>query len=255
MISFRNVSGGYPRHEVLHGISLDISCGELLCIIGKNGCGKTTLIKNAAGLLKPLGGEILCGDEKLSSMKPRERAKRVAYLPQAGSPPDMTVLCAVLQGRFPHASYPARYGEADRLAALGAIERLGLSDCRDTPVCRLSGGMRQRVYIAMAICGGAEHILLDEPCAHLDIDGQIELMKLLRSLAAEGKAVAAGMHDLPLAFTYADKIALIDGGAVAAYGNPYDVSRGDALKQVFSVAVARSEDGIYRYKYTEENNG
>jgi len=249
VIRLREIFCGYPGNDVLRGIDLDINCGELLCIIGKNGCGKTTLVKTASGLLKPKSGDIFCDDDALFSLTSKERGKRIAYLAQGNKAPDMTVFEAVLHGRFPYLSYFSRYSDEDREKALLAMERLSILDHRNRQVLELSGGMRQRVYIAMALCQGASHILLDEPSTYLDIDGQLELMGLLRSLAKEGKAVAAVTHDLTMAFTHADKLALVDRGVISVYGTPEQVSASEALKQIFSVSVTACDDGIYRYKY------
>ena len=179
MIRLRDVHGGYPKKEILFGVDLDINCGELVCIIGKNGCGKTTLIRTAAGLLKPRFGDILCGDAKIYRMKPKERGRNIAYLSQGKTVPHMTAFDYVLHGRFPYICYPSQYLAYDRDMALLAMERLGVAHLCDTPVSQLSGGIRQRVYIAMAVCQGADHILLDEPASAADKESRAIINSLV----------------------------------------------------------------------------
>ena len=125
------------------------------------------------------------------------------------------------------------------------MEQMGVADLAATPLCTLSGGMRQNVYIAMALAQDTDYILLDEPTTYLDISHQLELMQVLRKLASSGKGIVAVMHDLPMAFTYCDEILLLDGGKVLAQGTPQDV-RG-YVEQVFGIGLESGQH--YHYKF------
>ena len=250
MIELDGVSAGYGGADVIKNISLTIKKGRLISIIGANGAGKSTLIKAAAGLLPIRTGRITVSGRQLCAMTRQEAARMTAYLSQGRSIPDMSVEQLVLHGRFPHLSYPRRYREKDRAAALGAMRRMGIEDIAHRPLASLSGGMRQNAYIAMALTQDTEFILLDEPTTYLDISNQLRLMRTLRQLADGGRGIAVVMHDLPLAFTYSDDIALLDGGELSVCGPPREVCEsgiiGDALG---AQLICSAEDGHYFYRY------
>lgn len=252
MIEINGVVAGYDRHGkeiVLDGIDTCFEEGRLICIIGKNGCGKTTLLKTVIGALKPLFGSISVDSQPLDKMSTRERAGYIAYLSQGGSIPDMTAFEAVLHGRFSHLSYPRRYTKKDKELAMQAMEKTGTSGYAEKMMSELSGGMRQRVYIAMALCQNAQYILMDEPLTYLDAAGQLELMRTLKTLAEEDRGVIAVMHDLPLAFTFADKITVLHNGRIAYSGVPCTKEALDTVNRVLGVTLIRNDDGSYRYKY------
>ena len=156
----------------------------------------------------------------------------------------------MLHGRFPHLSYPRRYTTQDREIALAAMEQVGITKYARKPLYTLSGGMRQNAYIAMALTQGTDHILLDEPNTFLDISHQLELMKILRTLADDDKGVVTVMHDLPMAFSFSDNIILIHEGKVICDAAPSVVYEQRALERVFGIALERSADGLsYHYRY------
>lgn len=248
MLEIRGLSAGYGKKRVLASVDLCLRRGELLAVIGPNGCGKSTLLKTVSYLLPPLEGEVLLDGGSVRDMSRRERARRISYLPQEKSAPDMTVGQAVLHGRFPYLGYPARYSEEDRRVANRAMERMGVSSLADTPLAILSGGVRQRGRLAMALAQDTDYILLDEPTTYLDIGHQLELMALLEELAREGKGIGVVMHDLPMAFHCAHRVAVLNGGALIAEGTPKELCGADVLKEVFGVSLAE-ESGDYRYCY------
>lgn len=162
----------------------------------------------------------------------------------------MTVFQLALHGRFPHLSYPRRYTEKDKKTALAALQKTGLAERAESPINTLSGGMRQNAYIAMALAQDTDYILLDEPTAYLDISHQLSLMKNLRDLADGGRGVAAVLHDLPLAFTFSDIIAVLDGGKIIACGEPREICESGIVKRVFGAELSFSErEKCYYYKY------
>lgn len=252
MIELKNLTAGYPKKEVLHGISVSFEKGRLTSIIGPNGCGKSTLLKATLGIIRGYDGEVTVDGVSTSELTRKELAKRIAYLSQGKTVPDMTVGQMVLHGRFPHLSYPRRYGRRDREIADEAMERMGISELADEPMSSLSGGMRQKAYIAMALAQDTEYIILDEPTTYLDITHQLRLMKILRGLAEDGKGIIAVMHDLPVAFSFSDTVTVMQDGIVKGVGAPREISESKMIKDIFGVGLHREGDE-YFYRLSGEN--
>lgn len=250
MLELKNIRAGYGKRQILNGVSLTVPKGKLVTVIGPNGSGKSTLFKSAAGIIPTLTGEVLIDGAKSADLSRSETAKKIAYLAQGKSVPDMTVFQLVLHGRFPHLSYPRRYTEKDKRLAIEAINKTGLAERAESPLSSLSGGMRQNAYIAMALTQDTDYILLDEPTTYLDISHQLSLMKNLRELAKEGKGVAAVLHDLPLAFTFSDIIAVLSGGEITACGEPLKICESGIISEVFGTELNYSDsEKCYHYKY------
>lgn len=228
MVELKQITAGYGEKTVLQDISLDFLPGTVTAIVGPNGCGKSTLLKAAAGLLPITSGQV-------AAQEPR--ARQIAYLPQSRPVPEITAGRLVLHGRFPWLSWPRRYRAEDEAAARSAMERLGVAALTDTPLSELSGGTRQKIYLAMALAQGADTLLLDEPTSYLDIGHQLKLMELCRELAGEGKALAVVLHDLPLALAYADRVAVMDAGRLLTLDTPAAVFSSGILDRVFGVRL------------------
>lgn len=239
MLELQNVRVGYGKKTVLNGVSVGFERGRFTALIGVNGCGKTTLLKTMLGILPVSEGEVRIDGQELLSMRRNQIAKKISYLAQGKSAPDMTVFEMVLHGRFPYLSYPKRYTKKDKEIARAAMERLEIASLADTPLSALSGGMRQSAYIAMALAQDTDYILLDEPTTHLDISHQLSLMKTLRELALEGKGIVAVMHDLPMAFDYSDELVLIHNGKSVLKATPCRACEGNLIKEVFGVSLQR----------------
>lgn len=250
MIEITNLSAGYPGKTVLSGLSLRIPAGEVTVIAGPNGCGKSTLLKTIVGIHPREGGSIRIGGRELSEYSSGELAQNVAYLAQSRQIPDISARRMVLHGRFPYLSYPRRYRPQDYETADRAMERMGIYDLADRPVGTLSGGQRQKVYIAMALAQDAPVILLDEPTTFLDVSHQIQMMDHARFLAGEGKTVVLVLHDLAMAMQLADHMAVMEQGRVAVQGDPETVYQSGCLDRAFGVAVRRVQtpDG-WQYYY------
>ncbi|MGN1094785.1 MAG: ABC transporter ATP-binding protein, partial [Eubacteriales bacterium] len=241
----KNICAGYGKKEILHNISISFEKGKLTSVIGPNGCGKSTLLKTALAIISPTCGEISVNKANISSMKRNEVAKHISYLSQGKNIPDMTVEQMVLNGRFPHLSYPRRYTKKDREIAYSAMEKLGLAYLAEQQISSLSGGMRQNAYIAMALAQDTEYILLDEPTTYLDIAHQLSLMKILRGLADEGKGIVAVMHDLPMTLNFSDNIVAINDGALIFSGTPDEICKTDIIKKIFGVNVCFNNQEYY----------
>lgn len=247
MIETRNLRAGYGGREILHGLTLTAEPGEVLALVGPNGCGKSTLLKALVGIV-PSEGEIRVDGKPLAQLPGNLLARHLSYLPQGKSVPDITAGRLVLHGRFPYLNYPRQYGPGDVAVARQAMEKLDIAGLWDTPVAALSGGMRQKVYIAMALAQGTENLLLDEPTTYLDIGHQLRLLGLTRELAREGRTLVMVLHDLPQALEYADRLAVMDSGQLLDTGTPEEIFARGSLRIAFGVTLNRFRAGdCWRY--------
>lgn len=250
MLELKNVCAGYGKKQILKDIALSFSKSELVTIIGPNGSGKSTMLKTVMGILPLTSGEVYIDGESTNALSRRQVAVKIAYLSQGKNVPDMTVSQLCLHGRFPHLSYPRRYSERDREIVASALKELGISELADRPLSSLSGGMRQNAYIALSLAQDTDYILLDEPTSYLDISHQLELMRTMKKLVNGGKGVVAVLHDLPLAFAFSDRIAVIKDGTIITEGAPNEIYNNPIIHEVFGVELDYSEEEkIYRYKY------
>lgn len=250
MIELTNLRAGYPGRTVLEDVTLSSPPGQVLALVGPNGSGKSTLLRTALGLIPKLGGEIRVDGDKLEDLSPRQLAQRAAYLAQSRPVPNITAGRMVLHGRFPYLSYPRRYRPEDHAMAQKALEQADALDLAQRSMPQLSGGQRQKVYLAMALAQDTGTVLLDEPTTYLDVGHQQEVMVTAQLLASEGKAVVAVLHDLCLAMRFAHRLAVLDGGRLQGVGTPEELYQSGILDQVFSITLRRveTEDG-WRYYY------
>jgi len=253
MIEMQNVTAGYGKQTVLHGVSAVFAKGVLTGVVGPNGSGKSTILKAITGILTGTDGSIHIDSIPLGKMHRKGIARRIAWLPQGKDTPDMTVGQLVLHGRFPYISYPGRYTAKDREIADSAMEKVGIRDLSRTPLAKLSGGMRQNAYIAMALAQDTDYILLDEPTTYLDIRHQMTLMQTLRELTAMGKGIVAVMHDLPMAMTVSDRIIVVENGRVVGQDVPEAVFESGILDRIFGITLCRTADNGYGYRYLQKN--
>ena len=254
MLEIRNLSTGYPGNPVLKDICLTLPQGAVNVIVGPNGCGKSTLLKALTGIL-PASGSVTLNGEELLTLSSRELAKKVAFLPQNRPVPEITAKNLVLHGRFPYLSYPRRYRQEDQLIAQAAMEKMGVADLADRSLCTLSGGQRQKVYIAMALAQDTPVVLLDEPNTFLDIAHQLQLMEQAKALAAEGKNVVLVLHDLSMAMECADSLAVFSDRKCLFQGSPEEAFRSGCLEKAFGIRVQRisTPDG-WKYYFSGKNN-
>ena len=242
MIAIKDLYSGYGDDDILKGVSLNILNNKLTVIAGPNGCGKSTLLKTISGIIKKTSGSIFIDNVDLSNISPLDRAKRIAYLSQNRSVPDIAVKNLVLHGRFPYLSYPRRYRAEDREAVDMALERMGIEGLRDKMVSELSGGERQKVYIAMALAQGSDYLLLDEPTTFLDISHQFQLLDLAKELCSENKSVVMVLHNLESALSVADSFILLDKGRLLFEGSVDDVYSSKLIDKVFNVEIKKESD-------------
>ena len=239
MLSIDDVTIRYDARTVLRNISLDVKPGEALALIGPNGVGKSTLIRACSGNLRPIGGRVTIDGHDVHRLRAEDRAKLIAVVPQAVRLPELfSVFDTVLMGRTPYLGWLGREGEKDRSAVQAALDRTGTLELADRPIGELSGGEQQRVLIARALAQSAHTLLLDEPTAHLDLKHQASVLSLVCDLAHDEKyAVLIALHDLNLAAQYADRVALLSNGAVAAIGTPEEVLTEKNLSPAYGLRI------------------
>lgn len=223
---------------VLDGVSFAIEPGEVTALLGPNGAGKSSLLRAALGLL-PAEGAIDLGDRPLASLTPRERARRVAYVPQdRGIAWALDVAALVALGRQPHRAGPAE----DARAVAAAIAAMDLQGFEGRPATELSGGERARALIARALAQEAPLLLADEPTAGLDPAHQLGLMARFRALADAGRSTLVALHDLGLAARFCDRVVLLHRGRIVAAGPPAATLTPEILARVYGVSAFLGAD-------------
>ncbi|MEZ5266361.1 MAG: ABC transporter ATP-binding protein [Acidimicrobiia bacterium] len=243
-LSLAQVSVRIGRRTVVRDVSASVEAGGWLTVVGANGAGKSTLLRAIAGLVAH-DGEVHAGSQRLTGSPPRRRARHLALVVQTPIlPPTMRVSSYVLLGRVAHLGPLARESRADLDIVTAVLERLDARSLADRPLATLSGGEAQRVTIARALVQQAPVLLLDEPTSSLDIGHQLEVLDLVDELRRErGLTVVATMHDLTLAAQYAERLLLLDDGAVAAAGTPAEVLTEEHLTRYYRAAVRIVREG------------
>ncbi len=233
---------GYGKRyftEIVHDASFSVAPGEFVCVVGANGCGKTTMLKAVMGLLPAAGGRVFVGGEDALRMRERERARRFAYIPQAHTPPfPFIVADVVLLGRTPYVGGLARVSRRDRAVAYKALELLGVSDLARRPYTQLSGGQQQLVLIARALAQQSDILVMDEPTASLDFGNQQLVLSRMRTLARMGKAVVMVTHDPDHALLCATRVVMMERGRTVGDGPPEECITTETLRRLYG---ARAE--------------
>ncbi|WP_205709379.1 ABC transporter ATP-binding protein [Kineococcus siccus] len=227
----------YDDRTIAEGLGIEVPDGSFTVIVGPNACGKSTLLRALARMLKPRHGRVLLDGQLVQSLPSKEVARRLGLLPQSATAPDgITVADLVARGRFPHQKLLRQWTGEDERAVDAAMASTRVEDLAERAVDELSGGQRQRVWIAMALAQETPILLLDEPTTFLDIAHQIEVLDLCAQLHEEqGRTLVAVLHDLNHACRYATNLVALKDGAIAAQGVPAEVVTADLVEHVFGL--------------------
>lgn len=237
-LRFESLAVELGGRTILSGIDFEVSPGEVVGLVGRNGVGKTTLLRLANGALTASSGRVLLGAESVATLPRRRLARGVALVPQDLHVPfPFRVGELVLMGRAPHQPLVGLESETDVELALGALERLGIGHLADRAITTLSGGERQLVLFARALVQDPGVLLLDEPTAFLDLKHRVEVLREVRAFARSGRAALIVSHDLSLAARSCDRVVLLGSGGIAAVGPPADVLTPENLRAAFGIEV------------------
>lgn len=238
LIEIRKLSFNYGSHPVLRDIDFSMERGAVVALLGPNGCGKTTLLKLLLGFLPARSGEVLFDGQPVRTIARRELARRVAYVPQTHRPAfAYRVLDMVSMGRMPHKDFWSRFSRSDERLAEEALDKLRIGHLKDRPYTEISGGERQLVLIARALCQGAHTFILDEPANGLDYGNQIELLEQLAELAGGGYTFVMATHFPDHALWVANRVAMLRDGEVIAHGSPDEVITRENLHRLYRARI------------------
>ncbi|AUB55094.1 iron ABC transporter ATP-binding protein [Methanobacterium subterraneum] len=239
IMEIKGCSFVYDDNEnIFEDINFSVSSGDIFCILGANGTGKTTLIKCLTGLMSPHSGEINIDGQDMNSFSRADLAKKIGYIPQIhNSTFPFTVLDVVLMGRSPHLDMFESPSEKDYEIALKSLKSLNIEHMKDKPYTEISGGEQQLVFIARVLTQEPSILILDEPTSHLDFGNQIRTLNIIKQLASNGLSVIMSSHFPDHAFISANKVALMDGKKFMAIGKPEDVITTDNMKRIYGIDV------------------
>lgn len=227
----------YDGRTVAEDLGVTIPDQSFTVIVGPNACGKTTLLRALARLLKPRQGMVYLDGEVITSMPAKQVARRLGLLPQSSIAPEgITVSDLVARGRYPHQRLLRQWSKEDAAVVERSMESTGVTELADRLVDELSGGQRQRVWLAMALAQETELLLLDEPTTFLDISHQMDILDLCAGLHAEqGRTLVAVLHDLNHAARYGTHLIAMRDGQVIATGSPEEVVTAERVEEIFDL--------------------
>ena len=241
-MDINHIKFGYDKKNVLiSDLSANIGKGKITSIIGPNGCGKSTLLSLLTKLNKPIGGSILIDGQEIGMLKGKAFAKKVASVFQINDGNrDLTVEEFVSYGRTPHKSGFGSLSAEDEKIIAESLTETGLANMKDKRLCNMSGGERQRVYIAMALCQQPEILFLDEPTSYLDMYYQIEVLEIVKKINSEkGITVIMVLHDVNQALRYSDNIIVMKDGAIITSGEAKEIVDEKLIANVYGVECRR----------------
>lgn len=236
-LHIKNLKFAYNDKEILKNINLRFNTGYFYSVIGPNGSGKSTLLKNIAKIVSPEENSIMIDNKDITKMNKKDLSKIISVIPQEiNIDYDFTVYDIVLMGRNPYKKFFQDFNTNDREIAQKYMKETNTWELRDKLITELSGGEKQRVIAARALAQEADIILLDEPTSHLDLQYQIEFLKIFRNLKKD-KIIIAVLHDLNLSSLFSDQIILINSGKIIDKGIPSEVISTKNIKDVYNLSV------------------
>lgn len=240
------VTLGYGDRTVVESLDLVLPPGRITTIVGANACGKSTLLRAMARLLKPRAGQVVLDGHDLHHLPTKEVARTLGLLPQSPVAPEGIVVAdLVARGRHPHQGLWSRWSSADDAAVAEALDLTDTADLADRAVDELSGGQRQRAWISMALAQGTDLLLLDEPTTYLDLAHALEVLDLVDRLHEDrGRTVVMVLHDLNMAARYADRLVLMKDGRIVLQGSAEQVLTVELLADVFGLRAELSTDPV-----------
>lgn len=242
ILEIKNASCGYNKKPIVRDISFIVKSGEICCILGPNGVGKTTIFKTVLGFLKPISGKILVNGVDVQNWKSAKLARVLGYVPQAHVPPfSYKVIDVVLLGRTSYVGYFGKPSIMDYKAAENALEDMGITYLRDNIYTEISGGERQMVLIARALAQQPEFLVMDEPTANLDFGNQVRVLKQVKKLAQNGLGVIMTTHVPDQTFQFQCNVALLQKNGSFSFGDSNKVVTEKNLKAAYGVDVKIAE--------------
>lgn len=237
LIDAKNISFSYGNKKILNNIDFQLYQGDVLSLVGQNGCGKTTLLKTLLGIFKS-DGEIKILSNNINEYKNKELAKLISYVPQIHQIPfDYTVFEVVLMGRLAHIGLFSNYSQIDKEIALKALEKVGITNLKDNIYSKISGGERQLTFIARALTQESKIIFMDEPVTGLDYGNQLKLLKFLKELSSEGYTFVKTTHYPDHALYASNKVIMLKNGQILDVGDIDEKLTSSNIKKLYDVDV------------------
>jgi ABC-type cobalamin/Fe3+-siderophores transport system ATPase subunit len=239
MLQVRGLTTGYGKKEIVHGIDFVVNAGEFVCIIGANGCGKTTALRSVLGFLPPFAGAVLINGNDAVNLTNKQRARHFAYIPQLHIPPfPFKVADVVLLGRTPHlTSTVAAVSKYDKIVAYEAMRQLSIDELAEREYTELSGGQQQLVLIARALAQEPDILVMDEPTASLDFGNQQLVLTRMHVLSRAGMAVLMVTHDPDHALFCADRVIVMEEGRIIKEGTPPETITSETMQRIYGTRV------------------
>jgi len=254
LLTSNHLAVGYQERRkqipILENVNISLNRGKLVCLMGQNGIGKSTLLRTLSGVQPPLAGEVSIAGKNIHQLSRIDRARRISLvLTERLNAGNLTVEDVVVMGRYPFVGLDIRLSDLDSQIINQAIDQVGVKDLLDQNVHKLSDGQIQKVMIARALAQDGDIIILDEPTAHLDLNNRVIIMRLLKSLAKDtNKLILMATHELDLALQTADSLLLVQQDGVLTEGIPEDLVLDGTLDRVFDLKGYDLKTGKYQHE-------